>query len=91
MHPLPATLPEPEPEVRPTFLAIAAASMPDTSSPMNIDRPGLLPFGISPIDALPVTITVEARVACWFLISVLLSHLIEILSSDFYYHSRWRC
>jgi hypothetical protein len=31
------------------------------------------------------------RVACWLLISVLLSHLIEILSSDFYYHSRWRC
>ncbi|EFX73777.1 hypothetical protein DAPPUDRAFT_227046 [Daphnia pulex] len=68
-HPLPATLPEPEPEVRPTFLAIAAASMPDTSSPMNIDGPGLLPFGVSPIDALPVTITVEARVAVTFTIT----------------------
>ncbi|EFX70008.1 hypothetical protein DAPPUDRAFT_257643 [Daphnia pulex] len=68
-HPLPATLPEPEPEVRPTFLAIAAASMPDTSSPMNIDGPRLLPFGVSPIDALPVTITVEARVAVTFTIT----------------------
>jgi hypothetical protein len=38
-------------------------TFPDTSSPIDIDGPGLLLIGVSPIDRLSLIIRAETRVA----------------------------